>query len=112
MNLKGAQGSIGFLKTDNRTNVLLSRAKHGMYLLGNANLMIKGSDMWSKVIRILSSRGQVGSGFPIQCDHHPENKNDVSYPERFGEVAPDGACLSPCGKALRCGHICKYIEFC
>ena len=29
-------GSIGFLKSPNRSNVLLSRAKHGMYLIGKA----------------------------------------------------------------------------
>jgi hypothetical protein len=29
-------GNIGFLRLRNRINVLLSRAKHGMYLLGNA----------------------------------------------------------------------------
>ena len=28
-------GSIGFLATSNRVNVMLSRAKHGMYILGN-----------------------------------------------------------------------------
>jgi superfamily I DNA and/or RNA helicase len=31
-----ADGNIGFLRLRNRINVLLSRAKHGMYLLGNA----------------------------------------------------------------------------
>ena len=28
-------GSIGFLATSNRVNVMLSRAKHGMYILGS-----------------------------------------------------------------------------
>lgn len=28
-------GTIGFLATSNRVNVMLSRAKHGMYILGN-----------------------------------------------------------------------------
>ena len=28
---------VGFLRTTNRINVLLSRAQHGMYLIGNAD---------------------------------------------------------------------------
>ncbi|KAF9975513.1 hypothetical protein BGZ73_000817 [Actinomortierella ambigua] len=35
----GSSSTIGFLKSPNRTNVLLSRARHGMYLIGNAALM-------------------------------------------------------------------------
>jgi len=30
----GNHGTIGFLRSPNRTNVLLSRAKHGMFMLG------------------------------------------------------------------------------
>ncbi|CAG8486394.1 199_t:CDS:10, partial [Diversispora eburnea] len=102
------RNTIGFLKTVNRTNVLLSRAKHGMYLMGNAELMENESDMWKKVIDILRSRNQVGTGFPIICDQHPENKNIITYPRKFEEVSPDGGCLLPCGKALDCGHICPH----
>ena len=29
-------GNIGFLKNERRTNVALSRAKHGMIIVGNA----------------------------------------------------------------------------
>ncbi|RHZ77870.1 hypothetical protein Glove_169g29 [Diversispora epigaea] len=100
------RNTIGFLKTENRTNVLLSRARHGMYLLGNAELMEKESNMWRKVIDILRSRNQVGPGFPILCDQHPETKNIISYPEKFEEVSPDGGCLLPCGITLTCGHVC------
>jgi superfamily I DNA and/or RNA helicase len=31
-----SEGKAGFLSTTNRINVLLSRAQHGMYLIGNA----------------------------------------------------------------------------
>lgn len=30
------RGSVGFLRIDNRVNVMLSRAKHGMFVLGSA----------------------------------------------------------------------------
>ncbi|CAI2180780.1 18278_t:CDS:2 [Funneliformis geosporum] len=45
--------SIGFLKSPNRSNVLLSRARQGMFLIGNSELMASKSDMWARVIEIL-----------------------------------------------------------
>ncbi|GBC22540.2 P-loop containing nucleoside triphosphate hydrolase protein [Rhizophagus irregularis DAOM 181602=DAOM 197198] len=38
-NCSGKYSSIGFLKSKNKSNVLLSRAKEGMYLIGNSKLM-------------------------------------------------------------------------
>jgi hypothetical protein len=88
------RGTIGFLKSTNRSNVLLSRAKHGMYLLGNAELMAnKSPQMWAKVIEMLKSRNQVGDSFPISCPQHPNNRNNVKIPQQFAEFAPDGGCL-------------------
>ncbi|OAL74790.1 hypothetical protein A7D00_0384 [Trichophyton violaceum] len=40
---------VGFLRTTNRINVLLSRAQHGMYLIGNADTY-SNVPMWAKVI--------------------------------------------------------------
>ncbi|GES78947.1 P-loop containing nucleoside triphosphate hydrolase protein [Rhizophagus clarus] len=103
------RGKIGFLKSTNRSNVLLSRAKHGMYLLGNAELMANESPkMWAKVIEILKSRDQVGDSFPILCPQHPNNRNKVKVPQQFSEFAPDGGCLESCGRKLDCGHLCPY----
>lgn len=45
-------GSIGFLKMQNRINVMLSRAQWGMYVLGNKATLIANAEsapMWSKV---------------------------------------------------------------
>lgn len=87
------RSGIGFLKSTNRSNVLLSRAKHGMYLLGNAELMANKSQMWADVIGMLRSRNQVGDSFPILCPQHPNNRNNVKIPQQFAEFAPDGGCL-------------------
>lgn len=35
----GSHGAIGFLKSPNRTNVLLSRAKHGLFMLGMSTIL-------------------------------------------------------------------------
>jgi len=63
-------GTIGFLKSENRTNVLLSRAKHGMFLLGNADLLAERAQqdkttMWPTVIDILREKEQLGNAFPL-----------------------------------------------
>lgn len=59
-------GSIGFLATSNRVNVMLSRAKHGMYLLGNQATLtakkLKRPTMLSKVRLSCHTLGEVGVG--------------------------------------------------
>ncbi|CAG8638123.1 14756_t:CDS:10, partial [Racocetra persica] len=102
------RGNIGFLKSTNRSNVLLSRAKHGMFLLGNAEIMARHSNFWKKVLEILRNRGQVGPGFPIVCAQHPDYKNTIYEAKQFIEVSPDGGCFEPCGQQLKCGHTCPY----
>ncbi|CAI2183176.1 1421_t:CDS:2, partial [Funneliformis geosporum] len=49
--------TIGFIKSTNRSNVLLSRAREGMYLIGNSELMATRSEkMWTPVIDMLRTR--------------------------------------------------------
>ncbi|PKC57922.1 hypothetical protein RhiirA1_541364 [Rhizophagus irregularis] len=100
--------SIGFLKSKNRSNVLLSRAREGMYLIGNADLMASKSEyMWAPVVNILRERNQVGPGMPIVCNHHLDCKNIITTPEQFDEVcSPTGGCRSTCDMPLSCGHTC------
>ncbi|KAG5978480.1 hypothetical protein E4U55_006169 [Claviceps digitariae] len=54
------QSKCGFLSTSNRINVLLSRAKHGMYIIGNSNTY-KSVPMWQKVIKQLDDEGNFGT---------------------------------------------------
>ncbi|RIA88937.1 hypothetical protein C1645_739024 [Glomus cerebriforme] len=105
----GRHDSIGFLKSPNRSNVLLSRAREGMYLLGNSELMaMKSKDMWAPIIDILRKRNQIGFGMPIVCNKHSDYKNIIDKPERFAQVSPDGGCYRPCYTPLPCGHACIY----
>ncbi|KAF9957029.1 hypothetical protein BGZ65_002278, partial [Modicella reniformis] len=102
--------SIGFLKSPNRTNVLLSRAQHGMYLIGNANLMEKAKHgIWPQIVRELRESDRVGEGFPIVCKNHPDIVNVVNTPEMFKKIAPNGGCDRPCGYNMSCGHICPLM---
>ncbi|PKY56921.1 hypothetical protein RhiirA4_508542 [Rhizophagus irregularis] len=104
--LQSGYDSIGFLKSTNRSNVLLSRARKGMYLIGNSELMsMKSQDMWAPVINILHERNQVGFGMPIVCDRHPDYKNIIVEPDQFEKVSP---CNRNCNTKLSCGHMCKF----
>ncbi|RIA86082.1 hypothetical protein C1645_780424 [Glomus cerebriforme] len=104
----GSHGTIGFLKSPNRTNVLLSRAKHGLFMLGNAELLSDRSDMWKSVINLMRERDQIGESFPIQCESHPDVINYIKNPNQFQELSPDGGCSLPCRYRMPCGHICSY----
>ncbi|KAL4785910.1 hypothetical protein BJX76DRAFT_366539 [Aspergillus varians] len=99
--------NCGFLKTSNRINVLLSRAKHGMYIIGNADTA-SCVPMWSSVIRMLEDGGNIGPKLQLECSRHPQSRIYVSTPEGFLEQAPEGGCAERCEQRLPCGHSCTF----
>jgi hypothetical protein len=100
-----SQNNCGFLRTRNRINVLLSRAKHGMYIIGNARTA-SNVQMWSDVIRILKESGNFGTSFELECSRHPTTPIAVSTPDDFTYFSPEGGCSLRCDKRLDCGHAC------
>ncbi|KAL3456102.1 AAA domain-containing protein [Aspergillus heterothallicus] len=100
------QNRCGFLRTPNRINVLLSRAKHGMYIIGNSATS-RGVPMWGKVIDMLERDGNIGNSLDLTCPRHPDTPITVSEPEHFIEYSPEGGCSLQCNKRLQCGHPCK-----
>ncbi|KAI9723855.1 MAG: hypothetical protein M1828_004105 [Chrysothrix sp. TS-e1954] len=129
----------GFLSTSNRINVLLSRAQHGMYIIGCSETY-RHVPYWANVISQLQENGNIGKRIELECPRHPETVIDVSCPDDFSIFAPeeikgmqvdfleyktysevdldDDPCVIP-----RCGHILtkenmdghfalnKYYEF-
>lgn len=104
------KGDIGFMSSPERLNVLLSRARECLILIGDSDTFLgsgKGEAVWKPFLKILAERGQIYDGFPAQCQRHPDRKVDLKQPEDFDELCPDGGCLVPCGTKLRCGmHVC------
>ncbi|KAI1771545.1 P-loop containing nucleoside triphosphate hydrolase protein [Hypoxylon cercidicola] len=95
----------GFLKTENRINVLLSRAKHGMYIFGNSATY--GSvEMWSDVVAMLKHSGNFGTKLPLQCPRHEGKSIDISEPDDFVRLSPEAGCDAQCSLLLDCGHAC------
>ncbi|XP_054725604.1 NFX1-type zinc finger-containing protein 1 [Anastrepha obliqua] len=59
---------IGFLKEKNRICVALSRARHGMYIIGNMSLLAKCSETWRVIEQKLKAQEAIGDTFPIIID--------------------------------------------
>lgn len=81
----------GFLKTSNHINVLLSRARHGMYIIGNTNTA-HSVPMWDKVVTILENDGNVGQNLELCCPRHKGTPIQVSKPDDFSIFLPEGGC--------------------
>lgn len=98
---------VGFLKTTNRVNVLLSRAQHGMYIIGNTNTY-SNVPMWQKVIDMLRAKDSVGPALQLCCPRHTETAIQIQQPEDFAKFSPEGGCREACMDRLPdCGHRCQ-----
>ncbi|KAL5421066.1 hypothetical protein PMIN04_005913 [Paraphaeosphaeria minitans] len=103
-------GDIGFMASPQRVNVLLSRARDALILIGNATTFTnsrRGRDVWVPLMEQLNRGGHVYSGFPVKCEQHPERTGLLAMPDAFDKVCPDGGCSEQCGKYLKCNtHRC------
>ncbi|CAO2654557.1 Nn.00g112900.m01.CDS01, partial [Neocucurbitaria sp. VM-36] len=79
----------GFLKTSNRINVLLSRARHGMYIIGNSDTA-RPVPMWAEVLSILERSNNIGPSLALCCPRHKDTPIEVSVPDDFARFAPEG----------------------
>ena len=95
----------GFLKTSNRINVLLSRARHGMYIIGNFRTA-SSIQMWADVIGILEMNGNIGTKLALCCPRHVDTPIEVQSPDDFAMLSPEGGCARKCVSRLLCGHAC------
>lgn len=92
-----------------RLNVLLSRARDALIMIGNAQTFLKskGKNLWSRFFGLLTNDGHIYDGFPVKCDRHKDRVALLRAPIDFGDECPDGGCKEPCGVMLSCGiHQC------
>lgn len=91
------RGDIGFLSSPERLNVLLSRARNALIVIGNAKTFLssrKGKDLWSRFLNLLKDGSHIHDGFPVKCERHPDRKSTLRCPEDFSQC-PDGGCSEP-----------------
>ncbi|TDL30087.1 P-loop containing nucleoside triphosphate hydrolase protein [Rickenella mellea] len=101
---------IGFMQSPERLNVLLSRARDALIMIGNIETFLharRGSELWSRLFEVLKVGGNIYDGFPVKCERHPDRTALLRLPDEFDEMCPDGGCKEPCGSRLNCGvHDC------
>ncbi|CAF0978486.1 unnamed protein product [Adineta steineri] len=102
------QKSIGFLKIHNRICVALSRARCGLFVIGNMTLLAEVEDMWKKIIKSLAETNEIGKGLSLSCRQHEKDKFIADKPESFAQ-RPEGGCNKPCCTRLKCGHQCELM---
>ncbi|XP_073443904.1 NFX1-type zinc finger-containing protein 1-like isoform X1 [Dendrobates tinctorius] len=100
-------GNVGFLKIPNRVCVALSRAKKGLFCIGNMELLSK-VPLWSAINDVLQENDLIGKELKLQCVNHPNAATYVSKSSDFAEV-PEGGCKIPCQFRLNCGHVCPLL---
>jgi len=87
---------IGFMIAPERLNVLLSRARNGLIMIGNSNTFTrskKGGALWQKFFAHI--QGHVYDGFPVKCEQHPYRTAILSSEVQFEQRCPDGGCAEP-----------------
>ncbi|KAH7014058.1 P-loop containing nucleoside triphosphate hydrolase protein [Macrophomina phaseolina] len=101
---------IGFMASPERLNVLLSRARDALILIGDAETFTgsgKGGKLWQRTMAMFKAGKHVYDGLPVRCERHPDRKVLLLRPEDFESNCPDGGCTEPCGTVLACGlHKC------
>ena len=105
------QGTIGFLNTSNRICVALSRARIGLYIMGNASQLDSSNNpVWRFILAQLRTNHAIGTQLTLCCQNHPEKMAKVSTAVDFDCHSADGGCELPCSATLPCGHPCS--RFC
>lgn len=92
------QGDIGFMAEPSRLNVLLSRARDGLIIVGNAKTFTssrKGGKVWEAFCNQLGQAGQLYDGLPVKCERHPKTTALLKKLEDFDIECPDGGCSEP-----------------
>ena len=97
-----SQRSIGFLGESNRICVALSRARKGLYCIGNFSLLKSKSELWKEICDDLETKGAIGYSLQLICKKH----NNVMCVQNAEQFDSSGGCNMPCGDRLDCGHAC------
>jgi hypothetical protein len=73
------RNSIGFLRIDNRICVALSRARNGLYILGNMHILVPASPLWAHMEKVLMENGEIGEEIPLRCDRNHQTIFKVKF---------------------------------
>jgi len=89
---------IGFMNSPERLNVLLSRARNGLVLIGNSQTFLHsrtGGALWKRFFALLEKGQYVFQGFPAKCSRHSGQVVLLKDASDFDDHCPDGGCMEP-----------------
>jgi hypothetical protein len=104
-------GDIGYLSALNRRCVAQSRARCGMYFVGNPETL-SSCRHWKALLATLEHRGCCGTQIPLHCARHPSVSKTLACTGSDINLA-DGICRVRCAQQMACGlsgHVCQ--RFC
>ena len=93
-----AKRDIGFMSSPERLNVLLSRARKGLIMIGDAEHFSnarKGANLWQRLLKLLKDGKHIYDGFPVRCERHKDRTAILRQPGDFDSECPDGGCKEP-----------------
>ncbi|XP_031784747.1 NFX1-type zinc finger-containing protein 1 isoform X2 [Nasonia vitripennis] len=102
------EGNVGFLKQENRVCVALSRAKEGLYIMGNMDDLLVKNDIWPKIKGVLEEEKAIGDVLELRCQIHPDQLILVKDASDF-QKSPEGGCSKMCEVDMPCGHRCLSV---
>ena len=108
-NSRGQLGFLGKADAEQRVNVLCTRARVGLVLIGNAQCLEQNSALWRRLLGYLRGTQVVFDGLPIKCQRHGSELNPAHFctPKQLEDALATGAgCGNPCDAVLDCGHPC------
>lgn len=83
------------MKSPERLNVLLSRARNGLILIGNMDTFQGKSALWGHLFDMLKKGAHIYDGFPVKCERHPSRTAILRAADDFDNQCPDGGCSQP-----------------
>ena len=100
------RGRVGFLNTLNRRCVAQSRARCGMYFVGDKHTL--GSSVyWSVLIKRLEAKGCVGKNLTLKCPRHPAVTISAQTAD---DITLGSFCKADCSMKMSCQiHFCKKL---
>lgn len=99
------RGRVGFLKSENRVNVMLTRAKHGMFIIGSEQTIRRAPDAtaFNTVLDYVTEKNFIGTHIPLKCEKH----GTETLVSSSAEIPSDGGCREFCLERKKCGHVCQ-----
>jgi len=102
-----SENRIGFLGIENRVCVALSRARCGLFIIGNRQIL-ETNERWKRILSTLDETQSIGNGLALACHRHPHNGIIAHTPESFAQRR-EGGCKELCDARLICGHQCPLL---